>query len=72
MSKDLKCQSIEPAALAELAERAIQEENALQNPDLKALMMRLGRVALELKAGLENEGHPEANRARPSRTGQSD
>jgi hypothetical protein len=62
---------IEPAFLAELAEKAMKEENALQNPYLKALMMRLGRIALELKAALENEGHMEGSRAHLSGTDQS-
>jgi hypothetical protein len=56
MSKHPEIHSIEPEALAELAEKAMQEENRLQNPYLKALMARFGRVALELKAALENEG----------------
>ena len=45
MSKDPRRQSIEPAALAELAEKAMKEEKALNNPYLKALMKRLGSVA---------------------------
>ena len=56
MSNYLEFQSIEPEVLAELAEKAFQEENKLQNPYLKALMARLGRLALELKVALENEG----------------
>ncbi len=71
MSKDLDCRLIEPAILAELAEKAMQEEARLENPYLRALMVRLGRVALELKAALEKEGHLECNRARPGDTGQS-
>ena len=66
MSKDPRCQSIEPAVLADLAEKAMKEEKALKYPYLKALMKRLGSVALELKAALENEGYLEGNRARPS------
>ena len=46
MSKELRHQSIEPAVLAELAEKAMKEEQALKNPYLKALMKRLGSVAL--------------------------
>lgn len=56
MSNHREFHSIEPEGLAELAEKAIQEENRLQNPYLKALMVRLGRVALDLKTALENEG----------------
>ncbi len=56
MSKHLEFQSIEPEVLAELAEKAMEEENKLQNPYLRALMVRLSRVALELKVALENEG----------------
>ena len=52
----MEFQSIEPAVLTALAERATQEEKRIQNPDLKALMVRLSRLALELKAALENEG----------------
>jgi hypothetical protein len=52
----MEFQSIEPAVLTALAERAMQEEKRIQNPYLKALMARLSRVALELKAALENEG----------------
>jgi len=63
---DPRCQSIEPAVLADLAEEAMEEEKALKNPYLKALMKRLGSVALELKAALENEGYLEGNRAHPS------
>lgn len=55
MSKHLESKSIEPEALAELAEKAMREESRLQNPYLGALMVRLGRVALELKVALENE-----------------
>ena len=66
MSKELRHQSIEPAVLAELAEKAMKEEQALKNPYLKALMKRLASVVLELKAALENEGYLEGNRAHPS------
>lgn len=59
MSKHLELQSIEPEILAVLAEKAMEEENRLQNPYLRALMVRLGRVALELKVALENEGRLE-------------
>ena len=52
----MEFQSIEPAVLAALAERAMQEEKRMQNPYLKALMARLSRLALELKAALEKEG----------------
>ena len=56
MSKHLESESIEPEVLAALAEKAMHEESRLRNPYLRALMVRLGRVALELKAALENEG----------------
>jgi hypothetical protein len=52
----MEFQSIEPALLTALAERAMQEEKRIQNPYLKALMVRLGRLALELKVALEKEG----------------
>jgi len=52
----MEFQSIEPALLTALAERAMQEEKRIQNPYLKALMVRLGRLALELKVALEREG----------------
>ena len=58
MSKDPRCQSIEPAVLADLAEKAMKEEKALKYPYLKALMKRLGSVAFELKAALEKRGVP--------------
>ena len=57
-SKDSRCQSIEPAVLADLAEKAMKEEKALKNFYLKALMERLGSVAFELKAALEKRGVP--------------
>jgi hypothetical protein len=72
MSKDPRRQSIEPAVLAELAEKAVKEEKALENPYLKALMKRLGSVALELKAALENEGYLEGNRVHPSEADHTD
>jgi len=52
----MEFQSIEPEVLTALAERAMQEEKRMHNPYLKALMVRLSRLALELKAALENEG----------------
>jgi hypothetical protein len=55
-STQMEFQSIEPAFLTALAERAMQEEKRIQNPYLKALMVRLGRLALELKVALEKEG----------------
>ena len=60
----MEFQSIEPAVLAALAERAMQEENRIQNPYLKALMARLSRLALELKAALEKEGGLDGSQAR--------
>lgn len=61
----MEFQSIEPAVLTALAESAMQEEKRMQNPYLKALMARLGRLALELKAALEKEGGLDRNHARP-------
>ncbi len=55
-SMQTEFQSIEPELLTALAERALQEEKNIHNPYLKALMVRLSRLALELKAALENEG----------------
>ena len=52
----MEFQSIDPTVLTALAERAMQEEKRIQNPYLKALMARLSRLALELKAALEKEG----------------
>lgn len=57
--------------LAELAAKAMQEENGLHNPYLRTLMIRLRGVALELKAATEKEGHPECIRAHSGDTGQS-
>jgi len=67
----MEIQSIEPAVLAALAERAMQEENRIQNPYLKALMARLSRLALELKAALENEGGLDRNQADPGSNDQN-
>ncbi len=61
----MEFQSIEPAVLTALAERAMQEEKRMQNPYLKALMARLSRLALELKAALEKEGGLDGSQARP-------
>lgn len=61
----MEFQSIEPAVLTALAERAVQEEKRMQNPYLKALMARLSRLALELKAALEKEGSQDGSQARP-------
>jgi hypothetical protein len=55
MSTQLQAQPIELKALAELADRVLQEEIRTTNPYLKAVMMRFSRVALELKAALESE-----------------
>jgi hypothetical protein len=71
MPKDVKSHSIEPAILAELAEKAMQDEKTLQNPYLKALMVRFARIALELKATLETEGPLEGRRARHGGTDES-
>jgi hypothetical protein len=61
----MEFQSIEPAVLTALAEKAMQEEKRIQNPYLKALMARLSRLALELKAALENEGSLHRSQADP-------
>jgi hypothetical protein len=61
----MEFQSIEPAVLTALAERAMQEEKRMQNPYLKALMARLNRLALELKAALEKEGSLDRSEAHP-------
>lgn len=63
MSTQLEFQPIEPEFLAELAERAVQEEKRLKNPYLRALMTRLGLLARELKSALEKEGRLNGNRA---------
>jgi hypothetical protein len=55
MSTHLQAQPIELKTLAELAEKVLQEGKRTTNPYLRALMARLGRVALELKAALESE-----------------
>lgn len=55
MSRHPEVLPIEPKVLAELAEKALQEEKIARNPYLRALMARLSRVALELKAALESE-----------------
>ena len=67
----MEFQSIEPAVLAALAERARQEENRIQNPYLKALMARQSRLALELKAALENEGELDRNQSDPGSNDQN-
>lgn len=63
----MEFQTIEPAVLNALSEMAIQEEKKIQNPYLKALMTRLSRLALELKAALENEGTLDRAQADPRR-----
>jgi hypothetical protein len=67
----LEFRLIEPAVLVELAEKAIQEAKAMHNPYLKALMERLRRVALELKAALESEGRPDSSLRHPADNDQS-
>jgi hypothetical protein len=52
----MEFQSFDPVVLTALAEKAMQEEKRMQNPYLKALMVRLSRLALELKAAMEKEG----------------
>ena len=66
----IEFQSIEPAVLTALAERAMQEEKRMQNPYLKALMVRLSRLALELKAALEKEGSLDRSEAHPGASDQ--
>lgn len=55
MAGHLEVQPIELQALAELADKVLQEKMRTTNPYLKAVMMRFSRVALELKAALESE-----------------
>ena len=62
--------SIEPVVLTALAEKAIQEEKRMHNPYLKALMVRLSRLALELKTALENEGGTDQTQACSGTNGQ--
>ncbi len=59
----MEFESIEPAVLTALAEMANKEETRIQNPYLKALLARLSRLSLELKAALENEGALARNQA---------
>jgi len=66
----MEFQSIEPEVLSALAERATEEERRMQNPYLKALMARLGRLALELKVALENEGGSDKSQVRSASNGQ--
>lgn len=61
----MEFQSIDPAVLTALAEKALQEEKRIQNPYLKALLARLSRLALELKVALENEGGLHRSHADP-------
>lgn len=65
MSKDLECRLMEPMVLAGLADKAMKEESRLENPYLRALMIRFRGVALELKATLEREGHLGCGSAHP-------
>jgi hypothetical protein len=67
----LEFRLIESAVLVELAEKAMQEAKAMQNPYLKALMERLRRLALELKAALESEGRLDGSRSHPADNDQS-
>jgi hypothetical protein len=66
----MEFQSIEPGVLTALAEEAIQEEKRMHNPYLKALMVRLSRLALELKTALENEGGTDRTQACSRTNGQ--
>jgi hypothetical protein len=65
----MEFQSIEPEFLSALAERATEEERRMRNPYLKALMGRLNRLALELKAALEKEGGSDGSRAQSEAAG---
>ncbi len=67
----MEFQSIEPGVLTVLAEKAIQEEKRMHNPYLKALMVRLSRLALELKTALENEGGTDQTQACSGTNGQA-
>jgi hypothetical protein len=66
----MELQSIDPGVLAALAEKAIQEEKRMRNPYLKALMVRLNRLALELKTALEKEGGTDRTQACSGSNGQ--
>ena len=66
MSTHVEFQGIEPEVLAGLAEKAMQAERRLANPYLRALMARLGRLALEVEAALEKEGRLDSNWAHSS------
>jgi len=66
----MEFQSIEPGVLTALAEKAIQEEKRMHNPYLKALMVRLSCLALELKTALENEGGTDRTQACSRTNGQ--
>ena len=69
MSEPMEIGLIEPRALAELAEKALQEEKRTKNPYLRAVMARLGRVALEVKAALESEGQLDDSQGPPAGCG---
>jgi hypothetical protein len=51
MMKSTKVRLINPNALSELAQEALQEASNIKNP----LMSRFGLIALKLKTGLETE-----------------
>jgi hypothetical protein len=55
MMKSTKVRLINPNALSELAQEALQEASNIKNPYLSALMSRFGLIALKLKTGLETE-----------------
>jgi hypothetical protein len=66
VSEPMEIWLIEPRVLAELAEKALQDEKRTKNPYLRALMARLGRLALELKAALESEGRLDDSQGPPA------
>ncbi len=55
MTKSTEVRLINPNALSELAQEALQEASNIKNPYLSALMSRFGLIALKLKAVLETE-----------------
>jgi hypothetical protein len=55
MTKSTEVRLINPNALSELAQEALQEASNIKNPYPSALMSRFGLIALKLKAALETE-----------------
>ena len=55
MTKLTEMRLINPNALSELGQEALQEASNIKNPYLGALMSQFGLIALKLKAALERE-----------------